>query len=256
MKVLIYRRLTKLEKVLSILRKERSSVAVKLYVIIDMRENLLALALLIYLAGISLWAKFLFFQNDSNLFLLLNINKAKIKEEIEFYVGKLRLMWHFRNDRREFDVNPFKKKSKFNPKGCAAIEMYLTRLEEEILSLDEKMSYSNLTKGERNALHFLHDDPSIIIKEADKGSAVVVWDREDYLREANSQLSGKDVYQEVKCNAEGPLLKVIKSVLRIKNRGHISDKTLDYFLVNNPKLGRFYLSPKIHKRLHNVPVDQ
>ena len=69
---------------------------------------------------------------------LKHINKAKIKEEIEFYVGKLRLMWHFRNDRREFDVNPFKKKSKFNPKGCAAIEMYLTRLEEEILSLDEK----------------------------------------------------------------------------------------------------------------------
>ena len=253
MKVLIYRRLTKLEKVLSILRKERSSVAVKLYVIIDMRENLLALALLIYLAGISLWAKFLFFQNDSNLFLLLNINKAKIKEEIEFYVGKLRLMWHFRNDRREFDVNPFKKKSKFNPKGCAAIEMYLTRLEEEILSLDEKMSYSNLTKGERNALHFLHDDPSIIIKEADKGSAVVVWDREDYLKAANSQLSDKDVYQEVKGDAEGPL----KSVLRkTRNRGDTGDKTLDYFVANNPKLGRFYLLPKIHKRLHNVPGRQ
>ena len=165
-------------------------------------------------------------------------------------------MWHFRNDRWEFDINPFKKKSKFNPEEDTAIEMYLSRLEEEILSLVEKLSYSNLTKGERNALYLLRADSSIIIKEADKGSAVVVWDREDYLREANSQLSGKDVYQEVKCNAEGPLLKVIKSVLRIKNRGHISDKTLDYFLVNNPKLGRFYLSPKIHKRLHNVPVDQ
>ena len=35
--------------------------------------------------------------------------------------------------------------------------------------------------------------------------------------------------------------------------GDISDSTLDYFLVNNPKLGRFYLLPKIHKRLQNVP---
>ena len=77
---------------------------------------------------------------------------------------------------------------------------------------------------------------------------------QDYLREANSQLSDKDVYLEVKGDAEGPLMKVIKSVLRkIRNRGDISDKTLDYFLVNNPKLGRFYLLPKIHKRLHNVP---
>ena len=59
----------------------------------------------------------------------------------------------------------------------------------DILTLDEKISYSNLTKGERNTLYLLRDDPFIIIKEAGKGSAVVVWDREDYLREANSQLS-------------------------------------------------------------------
>ena len=44
-------------------------------------------------------------------------NKAKIKEEIEVYGRKLRLMWHFRNDHREFNVSSFKKKSKFNPKG-------------------------------------------------------------------------------------------------------------------------------------------
>ena len=59
----------------------------------------------------------------------------------------------------------------------------------DILTLDEKISYSNLTKGERNTLYLLRDDPFIIIKEAGKESAVVVWDREDYLREANSQLS-------------------------------------------------------------------
>ena len=94
----------------------------------------------------------------------------------------------------------------------------------------------------------------VMIHQANKGSAVVVWDKEDYLREANSQLKDKDVYREVKGDAEGPLMKVIKSVLRIvRNRGDISDETLDYFLVKNLKLGRFYLIPKIHKRLHNVP---
>ena len=36
-----------------------------------------------------------------------HINKAKIKEGIKVYGRKLRLMWHFRNDHREFDVNPF-----------------------------------------------------------------------------------------------------------------------------------------------------
>ena len=38
------------------------------------------------------------------------------------------------------------------------------------------------------------------------------------------------------------------------DRRDISNNTLDYFLVNNQKLGRFYLLPKIHKRLHNVPM--
>ena len=76
----------------------------------------------------------------------------------------------------------------------------------------------------------------------------------DYLREANSQLSDEDVYREAKGDAEGPLMKVIESVLeKIRNRGDISDKTLDYFPVNNPKLGRFYLLPKIYRRLNNVP---
>ena len=75
---------------------------------------------------------------------------------------------------------------------------------------------------------------------------MVVWDRRDYLREATSQLSDKDVYREVKGDAAGPFMKVIESVFRkIRNTCDISDETLDHFLVNNPELGRFCLLPKI-----------
>ena len=77
----------------------------------------------------------------------------------------------------------------------------------------------------------------------------MVWDREDYLAEARTQLKDKDVYQELKGNIVGPLEKIIKSVLRrVRNRKDISDETLDYFLVNNPKLRRSYLLPKIQKK--------
>ena len=34
-------------------------------------------------------------------------------------------------------------------------------------------------------------------KKADKASSLVIWDRVDYLKEANKQLSNKSVYQEV-----------------------------------------------------------
>ena len=184
-----------------------------------------------------------------------SLNKAKIKEELEVFGRKLRLKWFFRNDDREFISNPFQKKSKFNPKrNDASIELYLSRLEEQILNIDTNINYSNLTKEERKALFSLRDDTSIIIKEADKGSAVVVWDREDYLAEAGKQLDDKNVYKKVTKEVEGSLIKTIKGVLgKIRKRGDISDSTLDYFLVNNPKLGRFYLLPKIHKRLHDIP---
>ena len=51
-----------------------------------------------------------------------------------------------------------------------------------------------------------------------------------------------------------PLISIVKSALaKVKVRGDVPCETMDYFFVKNPKLGRFYLLPKIHKRLHNVP---
>ena len=111
-----------------------------------------------------------------------------------------------------------------------------------------------MTNGERNALYYLRDGKSVIIKEADKGSGVVVWDWEDYLPEAKKQLDDKEVYQELRGDVESRLEKIVKKVIRkLRNRGDISHETLDYFSINNPKLGRFYLLPKIHKRFHYVP---
>ena len=36
-----------------------------------------------------------------------------------------------------------------------------------------------------------------MIKRADKGSCVVVWDRNDYVKEAEIQLSDQNVYKSV-----------------------------------------------------------
>ena len=36
----------------------------------------------------------------------------------------------------------------------------------------------------------------------------------------------------------------------VKNRGDIPRGTLEYCLINKPKLGRFYLLPKTHKHTY------
>ena len=94
-----------------------------------------------------------------------------------------------------------------------------------------KLSYSFLTKKERLALNSLRNDTSIIIKEADKGSGVVVWDWEEYLKEAEKQLGDKEIYEELAWDPVSPLISIVKGCLsRIKNRGDIPNETLDYFL--------------------------
>ena len=81
-------------------------------------------------------------------------------------------------------------------------------------------------------------------------SGTKIWD----LREVKNQLNDKKVYKELTGDLEGPLEKIIKTVLKkIRDKRDISDNTLVYFLVNNPKLGRFYQLPKINKRLQNLP---
>ena len=61
----------------------------------------------------------------------------------------------------------------------------------------ESKNFPNLHSEKREALRELKSDRSIVIKEADKGSAVVVWDRDDYVAEANGQISNSDVYEQL-----------------------------------------------------------
>ena len=149
----------------------------------------------------------------------------------------------------------FKPKSKFNHRNKdAAVELYLSSLLEKLMKVEvPKDKFNNLTNSERKALYDLKNDKSIVIKSADKFSAVVVWDREDYIKEAEKQLGDEEVFEEVSNDDVAPLVKTINGVLaKIRKWGDLKRDTLDYFIMKDPKFARFYLLPKIHKRLHNV----
>ena len=169
----------------------------------------------------------------------------------------LPLKWFLRNDEKEFNPDKFKPKSTFNLRNKdAAIEIYLSSLEEKLMSIEiPKDKYNNLTREERGALFDLKNDKTIVIKGADKGSAVVVWDRDDYIQEAEKQLGDKEIYEEVS-NDPQPLINTIhRAVEKIRKRGDLSADNIKYFMVKDPKFARFYLLPKIHKRLENVPGE-
>ena len=165
-------------------------------------------------------------------------------------------MWHFRSDERIFDCNTkFRPKSTFNPNNKnVIIETYLSSLEEKFLDIDiPKDKFNNLSKEARDALYSLKNYNTIVIKGADQGSAVVVWDREDYLKEAHKQLSDEEVYEEVTNDPSTLESTIFTALNKIRAKGDLSADNLEYFFNKDPKFARFYLLPKIHKRLHNVP---
>ena len=56
-------------------------------------------------------------------------------------------------------------------------------------------------KFKQKALYDLKSDKSVVIESADEGSVVVVWDREDHIKEAEKQLDDEEVYEEVSNDA-------------------------------------------------------
>ena len=67
---------------------------------------------------------------------------------------------------------------------------------------------------------------------------------------AEKQLSCKETYEEVSSDPSF-LIKTIHDTL--EKSGDISSNILDYFHMENLKFGRFYLLPKIDKRMCAIP---
>ena len=93
----------------------------------------------------------------------------------------------------------------------------------------------------------LVNDRSVVIKKADKCSCVVVWDREDYIAEAERQLGDVTVYEDV--NFKEKMLQDLaetsnKLFRNLKSKGGITEKQLKYFTIDFKKatnLGKLYL---------------
>ena len=91
----------------------------------------------------------------------------------------------------------------------------------------------------------LQNDRSAVIKPADKGSAVVVWDRTDYLKEVEEQMSNEKSFEKDQVDLVEKSNKLFSN-LRWENAIN------DYFRLNSKEatnLGKLHLLPKIHKGL-------
>lgn len=131
-------------------------------------------------------------------------NPQDLTTDIKEYTRKLRLAEYFHSDDDEENITEtslVKNKSNFNPKkGRNALLDTVCDTHESLSTEDntpKNKRQHNLLKSEENTIKSLLNDDSIVIKEADKGGAVVGMDAEYYKNKILEMLNNNEFYCEI-----------------------------------------------------------
>lgn len=113
---------------------------------------------------------------------------------------------------------------------------------------------ANLSAGERLAQKSLSSNHSIVIKNADKGGAVVIQDLDHYIREAYNILHDSRSYNLLASDQSDPHLSEFLSLIDSAYENNIINKKERAFLIlTYPIIPTYYHLPKIHKDITNPP---
>ncbi|CAJ0947156.1 unnamed protein product [Ranitomeya imitator] len=141
-----------------------------------------------------------------------------------------------------------------------ATETFISLVDREVDSLIHQQrlglfpSHSNLTPTEKQALSSLHINTSIVVKPADKGGAIVVMNRAQYIAEIYRQLADTNTYDIISRDPVTAISQKIKTVIDTYLTSYTIDQKTASFLTNpHPVTPVFYVLPKIHKSLQNPP---
>jgi hypothetical protein len=117
-----------------------------------------------------------------------------------FFGRSLKLGYHFRKTKNSFGSEKFIHKSNWEPADKSIKSDILETIKEihdDLSNLRVPTHKQNISNAEFTALKGLKNNPYIIIKPADKGSATVIMDKENYVSEGNRQLSNSIHYKRL-----------------------------------------------------------
>ena len=105
----------------------------------------------------------------------------------------------------------------------------------------------NLTKAQTSALRELKRDRDCIVLTADKGVAMIIMDRQDYINKAN-QLLNQDTYKVITKDPTNTIKNKLINILKnIKTKTGLGTNTYKSMYPTGCVPPKFYGLPKIHK---------
>lgn len=183
----------------------------------------------------------------------LNKNqKLQFQADMQNYHRKIKLATYFRNAPKKI-ARPFVGPSiwsppdeKLSPDVKRLIKTDLDSFDAHFKLIKEKC---NLSLSEQHALKELKRVKHIVIKPADKGSAVVILDRDQYIFEVERQLNDTMYYKKLTKPIYLDTIPLVEEILKqLKSKKFINGKQARYLRGDfEPRERRFYILPKIHK---------
>ncbi len=179
------------------------------------------------------------------------VNQGQLSQDLTDYYRRIRLREFFL-DSDPCDPEPFRVKSAWVPpkNRVPALETYVQVVNTQVTNPGNfpHRTHDNLPREERLALTALRSRTDIIIKPADKGSAVVIMDRQQYIDEAHRQLDNRTNYICLNSDPTGTFSGEIQQLLDdMRSRDQLSKKAHKFLSPTDCRTARFYLLPKIHK---------
>lgn len=179
-------------------------------------------------------------------------HRAQLQFDLQSYHRKIKLIDYFKKS-TPTKKRPFTGVSNWTPS--------LTDISPEIRNLIKKdlkifkynynslSEIKNLKTEEFHALRELKKLKHIVIKPADKGSAIVIMDREQYIFEIERQLNEFIYYKKLDKPIFMETIPLVHDVLmKLKKKKFINAKQFQYLKGDlQPRERRFYTLPKIHK---------
>ena len=197
-------------------------------------------------------------------------NIGEIKSDLDSFLRKIRLRLYFSEEISEDEpsssssptqtqvpefedtlIRKFRNKSNWSPKNQdAQVETYIRTVITEFQKLKlRNPPKTNLTQEEKQRLNLLQNNQHIVVKPADKGSAIVIMNRTDYITEATRQLSDTKFYTKTQVDLTGTHInKITQTLSTMLRNDEIAQSVYRNLVPKDCKTPAFYFLPKIHKQ--------
>lgn len=177
----------------------------------------------------------------------------QLAKDLENFSRNMRLREYFHDRPSTSDMQPVVfTNNRWTPPAQRDkyLDMYIEAVQRDVLKAYEKQKpfKSNISFEERKAISSLAKRSDIVIKPADKGGAVVIMNKTDYISEAHRQLNNPIFYKHLDYDPTEEFKAVVQDTVNdLVKDNQLGDKAVRSLVPLSPVPGRFYLLPKIHK---------